>query len=904
VVLPAALAGLTPRQRCVLAAVGIGDTMAEAAQLAGISPSAMPSRLRAIANRLGLSDTTELVRLVRHGQALNSSPGAAFAMDRDGRCLFANRRAGELFGYTQDEFVGADLHELLHSTGPDRSPLPSASCTLRSALSGRVAWRGEELMWHRDGSPVWVSCEVAPQPRSDRGIASFISVDDVTARMQTASDLAASHASLQLALEVTKTIAFRTDLGSGRTMMSNNAWGAFERVAGDNTIAYGDFQTRIHPDDRHKTDLDRLRARPPGRLAEQDLRVITVEGAVRLYRCRTQIVTDVLGQPSLMLGVATDVTELHEAERAYRAVVGLSSDAYIGMDSQGRVTEWNPAAETIFGYCRDEAVGAVMSDLIIPQRHRLEHLAALQRALSENPLTPSVHEPIEVTGRRADGTEIPIELRVATVPVGTKMVFRAFARDISARKEMEAALRRQAVTDQLTGVANRALVEDHLAVALKRLARSTSAISVLFIDVDHLKVINDSLGHRAGDEILRQLAVRLAGSVRPHDIVGRFGGDSFVVICEDMEERDAIATAQRLIGLAGQAYAVDGRELIASISVGIAVTADLDADAQSLLRDADAALFRAKVRGRGRAELFDDPTRQRAVSRLETEDALRRALDAEELVLHYQPVVNPADGAIIGAEALLRWDHPTRGRIAPGDFIPIAEETGLIVTVGRWVLRQALQDLAEWRRKGAVDLELSVNLSGRQLLDHGLVDEISSLLDESGVPPSALCLEITESALLDESDRATEAIETLHRMGVTFAVDDFGTGYSSLLYLRRFPIKVVKLDRSFVAGLGHTDSDRAIVRATIELAHSLGMRACAEGVEEAGQLEELCALGCDLAQGHLWSEATPASDFYAKVVAGLTVGTVTADEEGRFRETVPVSSRGYVNVKAGSAMPA
>jgi diguanylate cyclase (GGDEF)-like protein/PAS domain S-box-containing protein len=877
--LPSALAGLTPRQRCILAAVGAGDTMSEAAALAAISPSAMPSRLRGIANRLGLSDTSELIRLVRHGEALHSSPDAIFAVGDEGRCVFANRRAAELFGYSEEELTGTDVHQLVHSAHPDESPLGAGPCRIRAALDRRESWRGEELLWHRDGSPVWVSCEVVPLSTSERGVVSVVRLQDVTARMRTASDLAISHASLQLALKATRTIAFRTDLRSGRTMISNNAWAAFAPTPGDTTVAYAAFQSRIHPDDRHKADLDRIRALPSGCLVEDDLRIITAKSEVRLYRCRMQVVADILGHPSVMLGVATDVTELHEAERAYTTVVGLSSDAYIGMDCEGRITEWNPAAETIFGYRRDEALGARVSDLIVPTRHRRAHLEALQRVLTEGRVPPSVLEPMEVTALRADGTEVPVELRIATIPIGSKVVFRAFARDLSVRKEMESALRRQAVTDELTGLANRTLVEDHLALALKRLSRSSSAVSVLFIDVDRLKVVNDSLGHRAGDEILRQLAGRLAHSVPPHDRVGRFGGDSFVVICEDTEEREALAAAQHLLGAASKAYNVDGRELFASVSIGIAVTADPSADAESLLRDADAALFHAKESGRGRIELFDDPTRGRAVLRLEMEEALRQALDADELALHYQPVVDIAGGAIIGAEALLRWDHPTLGRIPPGQFIPMAEESGLIVAVGAWVLRQSLHDLAGWRRQGAVDLELSVNLSGHQLLDPGLVELITGMLDESGVPPSALCLEITETALIDDADRVAASVGALHRLGINFAVDDFGTGYCSLLYLSKFPISVLKLDQSFVAGLGHNHSDRAIVRATVDLAHSLGIRACAEGVEEAGQLQELRGLACDLGQGHLWSEAVTASEFVAMVAArpnAVALGAISA----------------------------
>lgn len=280
-VMPAALTGLTLRQRCVLAAVGISDTIGEAAQLAGISPGTMPARLRSIANRLGLSDTSELVRLARHGEALNSSPEAIFAMDPEGLCVFANRRAAEMFGYTQDELLGADVHELVHSSGPDGSPLAPGSCVIHSVLAAREAWQGQELLWHRDGSPVWVSCEVTPLSPAEGRIASVVRIEDVTDRMRSAADLAASHASLQLALEATQTVAFRTDLSSGHTMVSNNARPAFEHTVGHSTVTYAEFQSLIHPDDRHKANLDRIRTAPTGHMVEDDLRIITAEGDVR-----------------------------------------------------------------------------------------------------------------------------------------------------------------------------------------------------------------------------------------------------------------------------------------------------------------------------------------------------------------------------------------------------------------------------------------------------------------------------------------------------------------------------------------------------------------------------------------------------------------------------------------------
>jgi diguanylate cyclase (GGDEF)-like protein len=387
-------------------------------------------------------------------------------------------------------------------------------------------------------------------------------------------------------------------------------------------------------------------------------------------------------------------------------------------------------------------------------------------------------------------------------------------------------------------------------------------VAVLFVDVDRFKVINDSLGHGAGDRLLATLAERMRHALRPTDVLARFGGDEFVLVCEDFSgERDVAALADRLLDVLGQRTDIDGRGVVVDVSIGVAVTSSAAARAEDLVRDADAAMYRAKGRGGGSWELFDEELRAHAVARLDVEDALRRALDGGQLRVFYQPVVT-LDERPVSAEALVRWQHPVRGLISPADFIPLAEETGLIVPLGRFVLEEACRQLARWRRADPAleGLAMAVNLSARQLADPGLCEWVRAVLERNALDPSSLCLEITESVLVDDAGTAAESLLALNELGVRLAVDDFGTGYSSLLSLRRFPVQELKLDRSFVSGLGRNDRDTAIVGSVIQLAHALGLLAVAEGVETEEQLASLRSLGCDRAQGYLWSPPVPADE--------------------------------------------
>jgi diguanylate cyclase (GGDEF)-like protein len=439
----------------------------------------------------------------------------------------------------------------------------------------------------------------------------------------------------------------------------------------------------------------------------------------------------------------------------------------------------------------------------------------------------------------------------------------ALASAIERRAEEEDAQHR-ALHDSLTGLPNRALFEDRLGRALAEQERRGSSVAVIFCDIDHFKLVNDSLGHQAGDELLRVIAPRLKQALRPGDTVARFGGDEFGVLLEDVaSERDATKVAERIAAALTRPFVVEGREHFVTVSSGIATgrAADLPA---TLIRDSDAAMYRAKERGRARYEIFDQTMRIRVARRLQIENELRSAVERDELRVHYQPVVSLTTGRITGAEALVRWQHPRHGLMQPADFIPIAEETGLISAVGRWVLEQACRQTAGWHRARADEapIAISVNMSVRQLGDHRLLTEfVRRTLDSTGLDPVCLSLELTEGALIDETETAAAALRDLKGLGIRLVLDDFGTGYSSLASLQRLPFDSIKLDRTFVSRLGDDRVDHAIVTAVVALAQTLDLTVIAEGVETEEQLAIVKALGCHHAQGFYFSRPVEPEEF-------------------------------------------
>jgi diguanylate cyclase (GGDEF)-like protein len=419
----------------------------------------------------------------------------------------------------------------------------------------------------------------------------------------------------------------------------------------------------------------------------------------------------------------------------------------------------------------------------------------------------------------------------------------------------------QALKDSLTRLPNRTLFQDRLGHALARVQRSGASIAVLFVDLDGFKAVNDGLGHAAGDQLLRGVAERLRGSVRPADTVARLGGDEFAVLIEDIAgEAEAVAVAERLLESIGVPFDLRNKEVTVSASIGVALNAS-QATVEVMLRDADVAMYRVKDSGRAGYEVFDPGMHDTIVARLELERDMRRAVDERQFVVHYQPLVALADGRLVGVEALVRWQHPTRGLLAPADFLDLAEETGAIVPLGAWVLQEACRQAVQWAEaRPEQRLTMSVNLSPRQLSDPGIVAVVAAALSESNLPPGDLVLELTEGLLVSDGPAVVDRLFALKALGLRLAIDDFGTGYSSLSYLRRLPFDILKIDKLFVDGVAGGPEASAFAQAIIRLAHSLRLETVAEGVEHDDQSQHLRQLGCELAQGYHFARPLSAED--------------------------------------------
>ncbi|MGI8942537.1 MAG: putative bifunctional diguanylate cyclase/phosphodiesterase [Actinomycetota bacterium] len=446
---------------------------------------------------------------------------------------------------------------------------------------------------------------------------------------------------------------------------------------------------------------------------------------------------------------------------------------------------------------------------------------------------------------------------------GASLYWSGILSDITDRKVLEEQLKHQAFHDPLTGLANRALFVDRVEHALARGERDGMRVAVLFVDLDDFKTINDSLGHNGGDEVLVAVAGRLRECFRPGDTFARFGGDEFAILVEDTSLSNATSVAYRIVDALGEPFSIGGREVMIHASVGIEFAEAQGTRTDELLRNADVAMYVAKGKGKARYQLFEPSMHTAALRRLEIKADLRRAVEKDEFVLHYQPIVSLNGGALLGMEALVRWNHPERGLLPPLDFISVAEQSGLITPLGRWVLREACRQATKWPLSNP-SISLSVNVSTTQFQQPGLVEDVANALWDSGLDPSILTLEITESVLVHDTDAVIEKLHRLKDFGVKVAIDDFGTGYSSLGYLKRFPIDILKIDKSFIDGVGNGAEEAAITQAIIKLGESLGLEVVAEGIELPEQIDALQLLRCELGQGFFFS-----APFDAETMGGL-----------------------------------
>ncbi|MDQ6672792.1 MAG: EAL domain-containing protein [Chloroflexota bacterium] len=530
-------------------------------------------------------------------------------------------------------------------------------------------------------------------------------------------------------------------------------------------------------------------------------------------------------------------------------------DAVVVLDAAGAIVKLNPAALNILGSPTREAA----SDPL---------LALLMHELPADVIADVARDARAEIAVGEGRWRRNFDLRLSPLQHrGGALAGRIVAlRDVTERKRAEEALAHQAGHDALTGLPNRTLLHETLERACQLAHRDNVAVALLFLDLDDFKTVNDSLGHAAGDELLVAAAARILSCLRPGDLAARLGGDEFaIVLVGSADVHAARLVATRITEALREPFTVGTAELVLGASVGIAFASPATSGPDELLRNADAAMYAAKAQGKGRSAIFLEQMHRAAQARLALEGDLRRALAHDEFVVYYQPLVDLGSGAVTGSEALVRWNHPERGVVPPLDFIPLCEETGLIVPLGEWVLREACVALRSWQKRYVERTApiVTVNLSPRQLQQSDLVERVARILRETDADPASLVLEITESTLLEESGPILSALEGLRDLGLRLAIDDFGTGYSALSYLQRFPIQVLKIDRSFVQGLGNSTSRSALVRAIVALGQALGMRVVAEGVETAEQRDQLRSLGCDHGQGYYFSRPLTMEGFQA-----------------------------------------
>ncbi len=543
-------------------------------------------------------------------------------------------------------------------------------------------------------------------------------------------------------------------------------------------------------------------------------------------------------------------------------LLDLSRDAFIETDAGSVLTEWNRQAELLFGWSRDEVLGRPVTEFLVPGRflnHFRDDLAMARTVRGAVERT----QPREMKLLHREGHEVQVSVTAYIIGSGENLRIGGFLHDRHEEKAAEEALAHAYLYDSLTGLPNRTLFTYRLAYALAREKGSPGSVALLVLDLDRFKAINDALGHEVGDEVLVAVSARLVAADGTAEVVARLGGDEFLVLFDGEDAHaEAEAFAGRVLEALSVPIAAGSGEVFITASIGIAGTSDHVTEATTLLSNADAAMYQAKKRGGGTVEVFGEAMRVRVLDRMNTEHSLHRALERSELRLFYQPVVEIKGSRAVGVEALLRWDHPDQGLVTPNRFIPVAEESGLIIPIGAWVLQEACRQLRRWqvKRYGGLQGAVEVNLSARQVDDPRIVATVEQILTETGLAPSFLTLEITESALMNDAASALSVLRALKELGVTLAIDDFGTGYSSLSYLQRFPLDILKIDKTFVDELGMAPEGSEIISAVINLAHALGLQVIAEGVETERQLQELERLDCDFAQGYLFSRPVPAHE--------------------------------------------
>jgi diguanylate cyclase (GGDEF)-like protein/PAS domain S-box-containing protein len=800
-------------------------------------------------------DLVALTPSLASQEIINTMADVLFVCDRDGRIEFANRAATSTLGFEEAELAGKRIDDLLAQDGE-----------LSSKLQRRSLRNDEYVFASASGERVDLTLSIAPVIHDGVPAGAVIIGRDMRDRKRAEREVLQAVTLLQSTLDSTADGILV--IGDGGRIVSYNQrflemWHLPQQAmdSGDDRRALQavvgqlvapeeflrTFETLVKRPDAESFDVLEL---TDGRRFERysiGRRVEDVE-TIRVWSFR-----DVTAR-------VTAEAALRQSEIRYRLLFEQNAAGVCVSRTDGVIVDCNDTFATMLGFTRAELVGRNMSGLYA-NPSEAEELTALLRSV--NTLNS-----VEIELRRADRRALWVLENLALVGDDTAAVIHATVVDISDRKRAEEQIEFHAYHDVLTHLPNRKLFTDRLRHSLTRAKRNNKAVAVMFIDVDHFKTVNDTLGHTAGDELLLEMARRLRECVRDDDTVARLGGDEFTIILSELRHpEDAVGVAQKILATVQEPLTIGGMPIVVSASIGIALYPEDGHDPESLLRNADSAMYRAKEAGRSNVQLCTDEMKKRALERLAVESRLRTAVNDDQLILQYQPQVSLVTGRTIGLEALVRWNDPVRGIVEPASFIPIAEETRLILPLGEWVLRTACNQMKEWQDNGAGPVRIAVNLSARQFQQHDLVEMVRSALHDSRLPASSLELEITETTAMQNGEATVETLLALRKLGVGISIDDFGMGYSSLNYLKRFPITAVKIDRAFVNDLTTSDGDAAIVTAVIGMARSLRLRVVAEGVETAEQFAFLRTRDCDEAQGFYFSRPVGADDISRMLVA-------------------------------------
>jgi diguanylate cyclase (GGDEF)-like protein/PAS domain S-box-containing protein len=774
--------------------------------------------------------------------------------DADGTATYCSPAMRRVLGWDPELVVGVPFASGLHH---------EARAELRRALEAAIADPSTTQivttrMPHADGTQHWVEAAIRSRLDDPEVAGVVANLHDVDEHYRLLEELEEHNRILHSLAFSSTTGLFEEDSRRGTTFV-NERFCEITGLGVDDVLGSG-WRHLLEITDRDDGTRS-LTAVPPGPEPVSRARIRRPDGEARWIDIRSSVLPGDTRGIVRRLGGIEDVTAVVESEEALGRLadaVDTTGDLVLLVDSGGKVIYSNEAGQRFFGERiadldsvpgMDALIEGIETDVILGGANRWEGEVTLANARDV-----AVPMSLKAVAHRDDDGEIAF--------------YSAIAHDISERIALEGILERQATHDPLTGLPNRQLLFERIRRAGEAAGPNTPSTALLFIDLDHFKVINDSLGHALGDVLLQAIAKRIATVRRPGDTVARFGGDEFVVLCEPMAgSDDALQVARRVESALQAPFHVDGHEIHVGVSIGIAF-AEEHHDPIAILRDADTAMYEAKSAGRGHWVVFDERLRNRAVERQRTETALRRSLNGEDLELRYQPILDLRTRAVRGAEALLRWRRDD-GLAGPEEFISVAEETGLIVPIGSWVLDSACRQAAQWQRLiGWSDFGISVNVSARQLQQPGFVATVEEVLAATGVAEGTVTLEITETVLLDDVNALEAVMAHLRKLGVRVAIDDFGTGYSSLTYLHSLPVDAVKLDRSFVAGVADDLHKRAIVTAVLSLAKALGLHTVAEGIETERQLAELRMLGCASGQGHLIAEAATADEISALLTDG------------------------------------